>query len=170
MTPESQPTVPPLASNADAQALNRRQFIVLSTTAACACAAGLLPCGTAMAQNEPKPVDVGDLKSFDKDGVNDAFLKTDRILVIRQDKKIYAVTARCSHKGGIIRVREGEMVCANHGAKFDLQGKPTKGPAEEALDRLGISVNAEGRVIVDPSKRFDEKKWDKPGAFVKAAN
>ena len=36
------------------------------------------------------------------------------------------------------------------------------------LDRYAISVNAAGRVIVDPSRTFRQPQWDDPASFIAA--
>ncbi len=150
--------------------LSRRQFIVLSTAtaAACACGSGGF-CSNALAAEEARQINVGELKSFDKEGVVTTFAKSDRVLVVRQGEKIFALTAACSHKGGVVKLVDGDLRCPNHGARFDLAGKVTKGPATEALEHLGISISAQGQVIVDTGKRFPEAKWDDSAAWVKAS-
>jgi cytochrome b6-f complex iron-sulfur subunit len=149
--------------------LSRRQFIVLSTAACATVACGSLCGSDAYAADAGKQVDVGELASFAKDGVTDTFAKSDRILVVRSGEKVYALFARCTHKGGLVRPgKDGELTCPNHGAEFDVTGKATKGPATDALDRLGISVNEQGKVIVDTGKRFSKGKTDNAGAWVKA--
>lgn len=150
--------------------LSRRQFIVLSTAACATAACGSLCSSEAFAADAGKQVDVGELTSFAKDGVTDTFAKSDRILVVRSGDKLYALSARCTHKGGLVRPgKDGELICPNHGAGFDVTGKVTKGPAADALDRLGISVNEQGHVIVDTAKRFGKGKTDDAGAWVKVS-
>ncbi len=56
--------------------------------------------------------------------------------------------------------------CPRHGSGFTLEGKVTKSPARKPLPRFGIRVNDQGRVVVDPSKRFGEGDWDEPDCFV----
>jgi nitrite reductase/ring-hydroxylating ferredoxin subunit len=147
--------------------LSRRQFIVLSTAACATAACGSLCSSEAFAADAGKQVDVGELASFAKDGVTDTFAKSDRVLVVRSGDKVYALTARCTHKGGLVRLgKDGQLTCPNHGAGFDIDGNATKGPATDPLNRLGISVNEQGHVIVDTSKRFT--KADDAGAWVKA--
>ena len=148
--------------------LNRREFVIAATAAAaCACAAcDALAAGPTTAPSGSKQVDVGKLEDFKKDGITDKFSKTERILVIRSEGKLYAPTSTCTHKNCAIKAKEGELVCPCHGSKYTLMGVPTKGPAKYPLYRYGISKDENGHVIVDKTKQFEEKKWDDEGAFI----
>ena len=153
--------------------LNRREFVVVGAAAvACACACSVAeaadaPGGPNAPAQSKGPVDVGPKSNYAKDGVTDTWTKTQRILVIRNDGKIYAANSTCTHKNCAVRSKDGEIVCPCHGSRFSLEGTPTKGPAKISLYRYGISEDDKGHLIVDKSKQFEEKKWDDEGAFVK---
>lgn len=89
-----------------------------------------------------------------------------RFLVVRHEGKLYAVSARCTHKGGLLRVEQDQIVCPMHGSRFDAQGIPTNGPAKAPLFRLSIKLTDTGHVIVDPGKQFVEADWEQADAFV----
>ena len=165
--------------------LNRRQFVVTAavTAAATCCACGLAQAAEAEGHQETKdkpgpttgpafakgPVDVGPKSAYTKDGVTDKFAKSNRVLVIRHEGKIYAPTATCTHKNCALKAgKSDDIACGCHGSKFSLMGTATKGPAKGSLYRYAISVNDNGHIIVDKSKQFDEKDWDKDGASIPA--
>src|SRR5437867_1054882 len=143
--------------------VNRREFV---TAAAAACAACILCGGTAEAitggpTSAPAPgsaanlFDVGPKSDYSKDGtISDKFVKTQKLVVIRDAGQIYACTAICTHKKATLKVQGAELVCPSHGSHFSPQGTVTKGPAKASLIRYGISENTAGHLIVDRSKQF----------------
>jgi len=160
--------------------LNRRSFLI--TTAAAACAA--ITCEHCLAQaadekegkqekeektsSDTTSVDAGPLTGYAKDGVFDKFAKKpDRVLLVRQGGKLYALSSICSHKKSTIRLKEGVLECPAHKSRFSNAGKPTKGPAKLPLIRFALSTDDKGNVIVDKTKTFEEKDWEKEGAFIK---
>jgi len=156
--------------------MTRRQFVVVTTTtaacAACACG-GAADALAADAPAAPAPAgmsfDVGTTADFAKDGaVVDKFAaKPNLFFVVRNGGKLYAPSAKCTHKGCGVKQKAGTLACPCHDSSFDLMGIPKGGPAKTSLIRYAITKTAEGRIIVDKSKQFDEKQWDDPAAFVK---
>jgi nitrite reductase/ring-hydroxylating ferredoxin subunit len=155
--------------------LNRRDFLAAAAAVTSACA---LNCPFALAADEKEetgPVDIGTLADYPKDGPYDKFAKKPTsLLVIRNDGKVYAPTAICTHKKANLTVDGGEIVCPKHDSPFDNQGVPkakTKDgddtPAKKPLVRYAISKNAEGHLIVDKSKTFEKDKWNDAASFVK---
>jgi nitrite reductase/ring-hydroxylating ferredoxin subunit len=156
--------------------LNRRDFLATAAAITCACA---LDCPFALAADDKPgdtgPVDIGTVADYAKDGPYDKFAKKPTsLLVIRNNGKIYAPTAICTHKKANLTVDGGEIVCPKHDSPFDNQGVPkpkTKDgdetPAKKPLVRYAISKNADGHLIVDRSKTFDKDKWDDAASFVK---
>ena len=152
--------------------INRREFVVASAVAACcACACGTVLAEGADDHHSAPPgkgiLDVGTKDSYSKDGITDKWTKTDRVLIIRNDGRIYAANSTCPHKNCAVRSKEGELACPCHGSRFSLEGTAVKGPARGSLYRYGISVDDKGHLIVDKSKQFAEKNWDDDGAYVK---
>jgi nitrite reductase/ring-hydroxylating ferredoxin subunit len=156
--------------------MNRRDFLAAAgALATCACA---LDCPFAPAAGEAAdtgPVDIGTLADYPKDGPYDKFAKKPTsLLVIRNGGKLYAPTAICTHKKSNLKVEDGEIVCPKHDSPFDNQGIPkpmTKDgdetPAKKPLVRYAITKNADGHLIVDRSKTFEQDKWEDAGSFVK---
>ncbi len=106
------------------------------------------------------------MSNFSKDGITDTWRWQHKFFIIHEDGRIYAMTAICSHKHNTLRLKDGHIVCPSHGSHFSDAGIPTKGPARLPLCRYGISQDASGHLIVDKSRRFEEKEWDQPGAFI----
>jgi cytochrome b6-f complex iron-sulfur subunit len=154
--------------------VNRREFVTL--TIAAAATAGICACGAdAFADDAPPPkaapktpFDVGPKSDFSKDGVVDKYSKPERILMVRNEGKIYAINSTCTHKNCAVKTKNEEIVCPCHGSRFSVHGTSTKGPAKGSLLRFALSVNDKGNIIVDRSKTFEEKHWDDPAAFLTA--
>src|SRR5687768_7000632 len=160
--------------------MNRRNFVALTVaaaavTTACACECTLAADADAGGDSKEKEkapppnkgtVNVGKKADYAKDGVVDKFAKSNRVLVVRHEGKIYAPTSTCTHKNCSVRLKNNEIVCPCHGSKFTLQGTSTKGPAKGSLYRYALSVNADGDIIVNKEKQFAEKEWGQEGSFI----
>jgi nitrite reductase/ring-hydroxylating ferredoxin subunit len=151
---------------------------MLTATAAAACAACL--CGLAnpadvLAADAPTTapsgtttLDAGPKSNYKEDGITDKWIKApNKVAIIRHEGKLYAITAICTHKGGnVAKTSDTLFTCPLHKATYDVSGAVTKGPAKVALNHFAISVNADGNVIVDKTKTFDDKHWDDPASFI----
>lgn len=150
--------------------MSRREFVAAATAVVAACGA----CATctfaadAAAQAEAK-VDIGALSEYPKDGIYDKFAKSNKFFVVRNEGELYACSAVCTHKNAPLTLNGKEIVCKKHGSKFSEYGNSTKGPAKNSLPRYAIAENDKKHLIVDTSKSFSEKEWQKDGAFVKIA-
>jgi nitrite reductase/ring-hydroxylating ferredoxin subunit len=146
--------------------LNRRSF--LFTAAAAVISLPVLQPGV-FADDAPaaaKPIDVGTLADYPKDGGTDKFQAKDKIFVFREDSQIYACTSICTHKGAALQLKEDEIFCGKHNSHFTFEGTVTGGPAKKSLPRYAITLGADGHLMVDKSKSFAEKKWTDPASFV----
>jgi len=157
--------------------LNRRDFVkaAAAAVAVCAClgcgAEALAAPGQGGAKSAPGAtggsVDVGAITDYAKDGfINDKFIKSNRLIVARNDGKIYAFSAVCTHKFNTLTVAGDHLVCNKHHSEFSAQGTVTKGPANASLVRYAIKKNDAGHLIVDTSKSFREKDWGDPTASI----
>lgn len=143
---------------------NRRQFMI-GSLAACACAA--CPLAEALAADEA-PVDVGPAADFRKPGAYDHWGKRlDGFFIISRNNRLYAVSSTCTHKRKLLVVAGSAIKCPQHGSLFDGEGVVRKGPAKKPLPRLGISINDQGHVIVDPSIKFKKGQWKDQGSYVR---
>lgn len=153
----------PPAAPSQATPRSRRDFVAL--------ASGCLLCGLgarrAFAATD-KPIDIGEAKDWPKDEISEKFVQFD-IFIVRYQGKLFASTAICPHKGNYLLLdpqNPDRIVCSGHDSTFTPEGIPTGGPARRGLVRYGISVNAEGRVIVDTSREFPQAQWEDKGSYV----
>ena len=58
------------------------------------------------------------------------------------------------------------IICSGHDSTFTPEGKPTGGPARRSLVRFGISLDANGHVLVDRFVEYPEKQWNDKASFV----
>ena len=155
--------------------LNRREFVTAVACAACLCGLGssaeLLADDSPAAATAPSTtIDIGLKSDYAAEGITSTWMKLpNRIAVVRHDGKIYASTTVCTHRGGTLNWKPDldSYVCPRHGAKFDIVGQVTKGPAKTPLLRYAISADANGHLIVDKSQSFTSDQWDDPASFVK---
>lgn len=68
--------------------------------------------------------------------------------ITRINGEVLAFADSCTHIGGPLEFKDGQFVCAWHGACFDGQGHRRSGPAPSGsgLMRLPIEVTEDGRV------------------------
>jgi nitrite reductase/ring-hydroxylating ferredoxin subunit len=155
--------------------LNRREFVAAAACAACLLGMGGLGGDFSHAlADEPSTqpgstLDVGAKSDYAKDGITTTWIgQPNRVIVIRHEGKIYASTSICPHRQ--VTIVEGadhnSFECPRHHSKFDIDGNVTQGPAKKALVRYAISVDANGHLIVDKSKKFTDTQWDDPASFV----
>jgi cytochrome b6-f complex iron-sulfur subunit len=70
---------------------------------------------------------------------------------------LYALDAVCPHLGCLVeRVNEGGFSCPCHGSCFDAGGVVTAGPATVSLQYLTLSLDGEGRLMLDRSQPADQ--------------
>lgn len=138
---------------------NRRVFLTISAGAIAfaACNSEALAAPT---------VDMGEVKDYDKPGIHDKYARSNKLFIVREGDRLYAMSAMCTHRGCVVRKKDDGLLCPCHGSTFEKNGKPTKEPAKAALFRYAISINSENRVIVNRSKVFGEREWEKKEAFV----
>ncbi len=145
--------------------LNRRQFLAVGS----GCVLGALAVAAADKKKLPT-VDIGKLKDYTEDGISEKFTDDD-FFVMRHQGKLFAASTTCPHMGKTLRRDPQDatrILCGAHGSTFDGEGMVQVGPATSGLVRLGISVNAEGHVIVDPNKEFPQDKWTEKGCYLES--
>ena len=151
--------------------INRREFVAgAAAVATSVCTMSCLS-GRAMADDAPAgstTVDVGPKTDYAKDGMSDKFVMSNHVLIIRENGKIYATTSVCTHRGADVAVQGDILHCPKHGSEFSNAGLVTKGPAKDPLIRHAISVNADGHLIVDTSKKFSQDQWTDAASFIAA--
>ena len=106
-------------------------------------------------------------------GVSTKFQKQFRIWVVRVPGRLFVIYARCTHLGCTPDWKEGEnkFKCPCHGSGYDSEGTNFEGPAPRPMDRARVSLDAEGKIIVDTSILYNFPKgerssFDDEGAFL----
>lgn len=107
-------------------------------------------------------------------GVNEQFLQSDRIWVIREPDVLYAIFARCTHLGCTPDwlPQDNMFHCPCHGSEYDPSGINFAGPAPRPMDRCHVSLLASGAIQVDTSHLFIQdpnagvNHFNDPGAYI----
>jgi nitrite reductase/ring-hydroxylating ferredoxin subunit len=74
-----------------------------------------------------------------------AFLKHD-------ERGLYAINATCTHLGCLVKQAPAGFECPCHGSQFTADGAVTNGPATLPLNYAALSIDAEGKVVLDVSQ------------------
>ena len=79
------------------------------------------------------------------------FLQDQQVYIVRMPEGFYAVSAVCTHLGCVTQWKpDAEMIaCPCHGSKFKSDGTKVEGPAPRPLPHFGISLTADGELLVD---------------------
>jgi len=86
-------------------------------------------------------------------------ISEEKVFIDRDENGIFAMSAICTHLGCRVLWMESEngFHCPCHGAKFDRAGINGEGPAPSPLPRLEISVDRDGRMVVDKGKEVNRE-------------
>lgn len=129
--------------------VNRRQFVVLT----CSAAAAATGCSSQPPENapvvlRPASIDAGLAAAFAAEGVYDRFARQG-FFVIRRGNDLFALSAICTHRTCKLRAEpDHSFYCKCHGSTFDPAGHVTDGPATRDLPVLPTTVDAQGHLIV----------------------
>ncbi|MBI2982145.1 MAG: ubiquinol-cytochrome c reductase iron-sulfur subunit [Deltaproteobacteria bacterium] len=120
---------------------------------------------------EPSPIfKIGKPEDFVEGEISEKFKEEQRVWVVREAGKIYAVLAICTHLGCTPRwlPLEGKFKCPCHGSGFTKEGVNFEGPAPRPLERLAIRLDDEGTLVVDKSRKYlyERGEWEDSGSFV----
>lgn len=101
--------------------------------------------------------------------VESRWKKEHRFFIIRETSRIYALFARCTHLGCTVNWFPGLGIykCPCHGSQFHSNGVNFAGPAPRPLDRLKISMNAKGNMVVDTSVVYDINEFERQEVFIR---
>ncbi len=90
------------------------------------------------------------------------------VWIVREKNRIYALQAKCTHLGCTPNwfADEGMFKCPCHGSQFYSNGVNFAGPATRPLDRLKVSIGKDGMIVVDKSRVYTFKEFDKRGAYL----
>ncbi len=107
----------------------------------------------------------------DKNGVFEVYEKwkdEHSVWLVREKNRIYAVHVKCTHLGCTPNWFADDRIfkCPCHGSQFHSNGVNSAGPAPRPLDRFGISIADDSMIIVDKSRVYTSKDFDKREAYL----
>jgi cytochrome b6-f complex iron-sulfur subunit len=93
--------------------------------------------------------------------------KEQRVWIVRDDKGVYALWARCTHLGCTPNWFPAEVRfrCPCHGSNYNLDGDVVAGPAPKPLWRCAVDVTPEGDLVVDKSQMENRHGFRDRGSF-----
>ena len=126
----------------------------------------------------PSTFEIGAVKDFstgadpDTHGVilvDSKWKSEQRFFIIRENSRIYALFARCTHLGCTVNwfPRLKIYKCPCHGSQFHSNGVNFAGPAPRPLDRLKIFMNSKGNMVVDTSFVYSIEEFEKQEVFIR---
>jgi cytochrome b6-f complex iron-sulfur subunit len=101
--------------------------------------------------------------------VDTRFKKAHRFFVVREEQRIFAVYARCTHLGCTVNWFEDLNIfkCPCHGSEFHSDGHEFAGPAPRPLDRHHIMMDSEKRIIVDTAMVYSKDEFEKQKIYIR---
>lgn len=107
-------------------------------------------------------------------GIDQRFLMTNRVWVVREPDRLFVIFARCTHLGCTPEWKstENKFKCPCHGSGYDSEGVNFEGPAPRPMDRAFVQLDPTGKIVVDTSRLFiDDPRagvnhFNDPGAFL----
>lgn len=92
------------------------------------------------------------------------------IWIVHLEDRIIALSTNCTHLGCTPNwlESEGKFKCPCHGSGFRRTGVNFEGPAPRPLERFKISLDPDGKLLVDKSVKFraERGQWEDPESFV----
>jgi cytochrome b6-f complex iron-sulfur subunit len=111
----------------------------------------------------------GDPKDYEE-GVDERWKKKFGVWMVKQEGRLFALSNICTHLGCVPNWLPGELKfkCPCHGSGYYVSGINFEGPAPRPLERYGIAVSPEGKIIVDKTKiyRYEKGQWDSPSSYL----
>jgi cytochrome b6-f complex iron-sulfur subunit len=79
--------------------------------------------------------------------------KPNRVWIIRNEKGLYSIWARCTHLGCTPNwfPAESRFRCPCHGSNYTIKGDVIAGPAPKPLWRVMVTKTPQGELVVDKS-------------------
>jgi cytochrome b6-f complex iron-sulfur subunit len=107
-------------------------------------------------------------------GIDQRYLMTNRVWVVREPDRLFAIFARCTHLGCTPEWKsaENKFKCPCHGSGYDGEGVNFEGPAPRPMDRALLTLDPTGQIVVDTSRLFVNdpragvNHFNDPGAFL----
>jgi len=126
----------------------------------------------------PSKFKVGSIGDYPLGTVSEKYKATRAVWIVHTDgydgqNVIYALLSVCTHLGCTPSWLDAEQKfkCPCHGSGFYISGVNFEGPAPRPLERVGLTLGADGTLEVDKSVKFQEElgQWNDPKSFVKVS-
>jgi cytochrome b6-f complex iron-sulfur subunit len=102
---------------------------------------------------EPTPPQVFVLNEPSAYPLNSTTSVADGRAFIKHDEHgLYAINATCTHLGCLVKQAPAGFECPCHGSRYTPSGAVTNGPATQPLNHSALSINSEGKVVLDVSQ------------------
>jgi Rieske Fe-S protein len=75
-----------------------------------------------------------------------------RAYIGHDERGLYAINATCTHLGCLVKQDQAGFECPCHGSQFTANGAVATGPATLPLNYSALSLDAEGKVVLDLSQ------------------
>lgn len=110
----------------------------------------------------PTTVVLGRPEDFSVGEVSERWKQSHKLILVRDEEGFYALSSVCTHLGCIPHWRPSQQIlrCPCHGSGFHRTGINFEGPAPRPLERLAISLDSAGRIVVDTAIRLREEEGD----------
>jgi len=100
-------------------------------------------------------IDIGKVEDLEKDTGKIIKFGNKPVLVLRRSNGEYAAFgAICTHLDCIVQYRKdyGQIYCACHNGRYDLNGKNVSGPPPAPLQKFGVSIKGENVIVFEETK------------------
>jgi cytochrome b6-f complex iron-sulfur subunit len=118
----------------------------------------------------PMEFKVGLPPDFSVDAVDERFMASRGIWIVREAAGFYCLSTVCTHLGCTPNwlSAEEKFKCPCHGSGFQKTGINFEGPAPRPLERYKISLAEDGQILIDKNTKFQEEKgqWSLEGAYL----
>ena len=105
-----------------------------------------------------------------EEGVDERWKNGFGVWIYKSEGKLVALSNICTHLGCIPNWLPNELKykCPCHGSGYYPNGINFEGPAPRPLERYKISLNPEGKVVVDKTKiyRHEKGQWSHPDSYL----
>jgi len=121
----------------------------------------------------PQSFKIGYPDDFTVGMVDTRFKKKHAVWIVRNEEGLYALSTVCTHLGCTPNWlnTEQKFKCPCHGSGFRITGIHFEGPAPRPLERFKVYRAADGQIVVDKTKKFQQEKgeWESAESFLKLA-
>jgi cytochrome b6-f complex iron-sulfur subunit len=119
----------------------------------------------------PMTFRAGSPADYPPGSVSERWKKDWRVWIVRTDQGLFALSANCTHLGctPVWLEAENRFQCPCHGSAYSLDGQNIEGPAPRPLERFGVTLDRQGRIVVDKRRVFRRElgEWNNPGSFLR---